>query len=351
VRRVVPAAEFAAALADELAIRDLRGDALETLYLGGGTPSKLGGEGVARVIDAIRARYTLSGDAEVTVEANPEDVNTATVRAWRAAGVNRVSLGAQSFDDKVLAWMHRTHDAATIAAAVRAVRDEGIDNLSLDLIFALPSALGRDWERDVSAALALSADHVSVYGLTVEHATPLGRWTARGAVKETPEDAWASEFMVARDMLGAAGFEHYEVSNYARPGRRSRHNSAYWQDRAYIGVGPSAHGFDGASRRWNEPAYARWLERIGSGADPMAGTERLSDSERWAERVYVGLRTDEGLDLDALTAGEQAAVQRWIEAGWARVAVRHDSRKLVLTPDGWMRLDALAAALTSLRSH
>ncbi len=351
VRRVVPVDDFVDGITRELEIRALGGsggDSLATLYLGGGTPSKLGPGGIARVLDAVRARFGVARDAEVTIEANPEDVTEDAARAWASAGVNRLSLGAQSFDARVLSWMHRTHSAADTARAVDAARSAGIEGLSLDLIFALPDALERDWDRDLRAAIALAPDHVSAYGLTVEPLTPLGRWTARGTEHEAPEERWSDEFHRAHELLGEAGYAHYEVSNYAREEKRARHNEAYWLDRAYIGVGPSAHGFDGANRRWNEPAYAAWHARVTKGEDPIGGSETLSDEQRASERIYLGLRTDRGLLMDER---DGSIVDQWTRAGWATVTERHDSRTIHLTPAGWARLDALATALTFFRSR
>ena len=318
---------------------------VDTIYLGGGTPSRLGGTGVARAIALVQRHFPLARGGELTVEANPEDVDATAVDAWVAAGVNRLSLGSQSFDDRVLAWMHRTHDASAIDRAVGAARAGGLRNLSLDLIFALPSELERDLERDVHRLVALEPDHVSLYGLTVESATPLGRWVARGDANERPEDGYEAEFLAAHALLTAAGLEHYEVSNYALPGRRSRHNSAYWTGVPYVGLGPAAHGFDGSVRRWNARAYSAWRDLAMAGADPREGEETLTDANRSAESVYLGLRSDRGLRLDA---GERDVVAPWEVAGWVTVG---DDGRLRCTPLGWLRLDALAASLTHSRSR
>jgi oxygen-independent coproporphyrinogen-3 oxidase len=346
VRRVVPADEYTTALAREL---DLRfGDAgpwpVDTLYFGGGTPSRLGGEGVRRLVDAIRRRIELAPDAEVTLEANPEDVSVDAARAWRDAGINRLSIGAQSFDDRVLSWMHRTHDAAAIGRAVEHARAAGIDNLSLDLIFALPRNLARSWETDVSQRLALDPSHVSLYGLTVEPHTPLGRSHSRGDMTESPEENYEAEFLYAHDALTAAGYDHYEVSNFGKRGRHSRHNSAYWTSAGYAGLGPSAHEFDGATRRWNVAPYAEWVRRVSSDEDPLDEREELTDANRTAEAVYLGLRTQRGLETQTSDA---ARIAPWIAAGWATLG---PAGHLVLTPHGWLRLDALAADLTLVRS-
>ena len=347
VRREVPVDEYLSALDAELSVRfdSATPTEVDTIYLGGGTPSRLGGAGVARAIALVERHFPLAHGGELTVEANPEDVDPAAVEAWGAAGVNRLSLGSQSFDDRALAWMHRTHDAATIERAVATARAGGIRNLSLDLIFALPVELGRDLESDVRRLCALAPDHVSLYGLTVEEATPLGRWVARGDAVERPEEGYETEFLAAHALLTTAGLEHYEVSNYAKPGRRARHNSAYWSGAAYVGLGPAAHGFDGDVRRWNARAYAAWRDLAVAGTDPLEGQERLTEANRTAESVYLALRSDRGLEL---LPGEHEVVAPWSVAGW--VTVGSDDR-LRCTPLGWLRLDALAAALTHSRSR
>lgn len=344
--------KYVESLVEEVRARAIRiaPDLLKTLYLGGGTPSLLGPAGIANL---LRRFGTESGvgdlstvlwkNTEVTLEANPEDVSTAAVRAWRMAGVNRVSLGVQSFDSRVLAWMHRGHDAEGTAEAMRVLRGEGIEDLSVDLIAGVPEAMGRDWERDLELALALEPTHLSVYSLTVEPHTPLGRWAARGEVREAPEERHAAEFLRAHDRLTGAGFEHYEVSNYSRPSRRARHNSAYWTRVPYLGLGPSAHGFDGEVRRWNLSAYAAWSGAVGH--DPVGGSERLGPAERAAEEVYLGLRTADGLSVHQ---NDITTVTSWMNQGWA---VLEPAGRLRLTPEGWLRLDALAAALTSARSR
>lgn len=346
VRAQVPTDEFVNALEREWISRhrDSEFD-LETLYFGGGTPSKLGGDGIARLLETVRRRSTFRDGAEITIEVNPEDVSTDSVRAWRGAGVNRLSLGVQSFEDGVLSWMHRTHDAATAKRAIETAQDEGIENVSLDLIFALPPSLDRSWPRDLEQALNLGVPHLSVYGLTVEQHTPLGRWVARSDVSEAAEETFEDEFLRAHEMLTSAGFEHYEVSNYGKPGMLSRHNLAYWKRKPYGGIGPSAHEFDGRARRWNVAPYADWVTRSSHNEDPVAGREELGEEQAVAEEVYLNLRTTSGLSL---FAAERAHVASWVAAGWAAL---DDSSLLRLTAEGWLRLDSLANALTLIRSR
>ena len=346
VRRVVPVDAYTQALARELELRfDEGGEwTADTLYFGGGTPSRLGGEGIARLLDEIRRRIELSADAEVTIEANPEDIDSESIRRWRKAGVNRLSIGAQSFHDNVLVWMHRTHDSTAITRAVETARAGGIENLSLDLIFALPEGIERSWQRDIERMLALDPPHVSLYGLTVEPRTPLGRWHGRGQVIESPDERYEAEFLFAHEALTSVGFQHYEVSNFGKPEHHSRHNTAYWEGVPYAGLGPSAHEFDGVSRRWNIAPYAEWITRLSGNADPVEASEELTAENRMAEDIYLGLRTSRGLVLfDAETARTEA----WVDAGWAKRCI---DNRIVLTPHGWLRLDALATDLTHVRS-
>lgn len=309
------------------------------MYVGGGTPSKLGALGIRQLFDELTAAgVRLAPGAEFTIEANPEDITPAAAAAWLQAGVNRLSIGIQSFSPEVLAWMHRTHSADEAAAAVATARAAGFDDISLDLIYALPERLNRDWGADLSRALDLAPEHLSLYGLTVEPHTPLGRWTARGAEVAVADTQAADQFLYAHERLSKAGFEHYEVSNYSLPGRRSRHNSSYWKRVPYLGLGPSAHSFDGSSRRWNVSALAEWERELQAGNDPVGGTEELDSSQIAAELMYLGLRSDAGVELSGPNADRAA---RWVREGWA---VQRGSRTQ-LTPEGWLRLDALVGSL------
>jgi oxygen-independent coproporphyrinogen-3 oxidase len=350
VRATTPVDEYVTALRAELdGLRPELADAkLDTVYLGGGTPSRLGGVGIGDVLASVRDRARISDSPEITIEANPDDVNDMAVAHWVAAGVNRVSLGSQSFDDAALKWMHRTHDSSQIRRAVDTLRRGGIENISLDLIFALPAHLGRSWESDLVRALDLQPAHVSLYGLTVEARTPIARWADRGVTVQGTDENYEAEFLSAHAMMTAAGYDHYEVSNFARPGMNSRHNSAYWTGAAYLGVGPSAHSFDGAVRRWNVSAYSEWIRRLGAGETVIAGDESLNDENRVAEEVYLGLRTRRGLEISQEEVGR---VQTWAAAGWASIDASPTNPRVRLTPTGWLRLDSLAADLASHRER
>jgi oxygen-independent coproporphyrinogen-3 oxidase len=347
VRKRTPAREYVEAVLRELEVVGAAEGGLDTLYLGGGTPSLLPPDAIHQLLDAIREKLRIPlsefrTDLEVTLEANPEDVTPETAQAWRAAGVNRVSLGAQSFDDRVLRWMHRSHDAVRIAAAVRALRRAGIANVSLDLIFALPAELDRDWARDLDSAIALEPSHLSLYGLTVEQRTPLARWISRGATTAPDDERYAAEYLFAHGRLAAYGYHFYEVSNAARDGGRSRHNSAYWSGRPYLGLGPAAHSFDGLARRWNLAAWEAYRRALATGRSAVESEEVLTDEQRELERVYLSLRTDEGLVLSGPCRPLRPPTARWVAAGWVQVR----EARIVCTPEGWLRLDALVRDLT-----
>jgi len=350
VRSTTPVAEYVSALRREMhGLADkLEGARLETLYLGGGTPSRLGAAGIADVIAAVRDYAVIASNAEVTIEANPDDVHRIAARNWAMAGVNRVSLGGQTFDDGALEWMHRTHNGAQIGEAMQVLKKEGITNVSLDLIFALPSHLNRSWHDDLAKAIDLYPSHLSLYGLTVEEKTPLAHWAKRGATVQGSEEAYEEEFLAAHSMMNLAAFEHYEVSNFARPGMASRHNSAYWTGEPYLGIGPAAHSYDGVRRSWNVSAYAEWARRLYANEAVIAGEEMLTAENRQAEEVYLGLRTRRGLLINVEEAG---TVRAWEEAGWAVVDDPLENPRVRLTPTGWLRLDSLAANLTSQRSR
>ena len=341
VRREVPSRRYVAALLSQWRRRRVEwsaSDSIATLYLGGGTPSHLAPDALADLIAGITADMPLADGAEVTLEANPDDVTPEAALAWCSAGVNRVSLGVQSHDPRVLEWMHRTHSADQVPEAVATLRQAGVANLSLDLIFALPSALERDWRRDLDLTLALEPEHVSLYGLTVEPATPLGRWTARGEVVPGSDASYAAEYLLAHRRLRDAGYDHYEVSNAARPGHQAVHNRSYWRHADCLGLGPGAHSHRAGRRSWNIREWAAWEQAIVGGEDGTAGVEDLSPAEWRTEELYLGLRTREGLAADRLP---RAAVDAWQEQGWA---VLIDDR-ICLTVDGWLRLDALVAGV------
>ncbi|HET7613445.1 MAG TPA: radical SAM family heme chaperone HemW [Gemmatimonadaceae bacterium] len=348
VRSATPVDEYLGGLRAELdsVAHLVAGRTFETVYFGGGTPSRLGAGGIRAALAAVRDHAFIARNAEITLEANPDDISDTSAAEFHRAGINRVSLGAQSFDDAALKWMHRVHDSTQIGMSVQSLRSAGIDNISLDLIFSLPPQIGRSWEYDLARAVDLEPTHISLYGLTVEPKTPIYRWASRGVIVQGTEETYEREFLTAHDMMTAAGFDHYEVSNFARPGMSSRHNSAYWTAEPYVGIGPSAHSFDGSTRRWNVPAYSAWIRRLASGGSAIEGAESLTAENRSFEEVYLGLRTRHGL---AISAEEMNRVRSWESAGWAVVDDPLENPRVRLTPTGWLRLDSLASDLASRR--
>ncbi len=340
VRKQVPSSQFAKAAVAEW--RRWLGapwwadqGPMETIYFGGGTPSLLDPAAIGAVIQAIRQDRSIAGTAEITLEANPEDVSPERAAAWAGHGVNRVSLGVQSFAPAVLEWMHRTHGPERPAAAITTLRRAGIANVSIDLIYAVPRALRRSWRDDLDRGLALEPSHLSLYGLTVEDRTPLGRWVARGEAVPTEEAPAADEYLEAHEALIGAGYGHYEVSNAGKPGLESRHNWAYWRRATYLGLGPSAHSAEGRRRWWNVRDWEGYRRAVEAGGG-VAGEEALDDRQVRLEGRYLGLRTTEGLSASSLPDG---VADQWVSAGWAG----RDGSRVVLTVEGWLRLDALVS--------
>ncbi len=344
VRKTVPSDEFERAIRLEWAgwlshPAWNESPGLETIYFGGGTPSHLDPSVIAALLDQFRRDRQVANDAEVTLEVNPEDVTGERASDWLRGGVNRFSVGAQSFSPAALQWMHRTHSSSQIAGALGTLRSAGAANISLDLIYGLPQAIERDWPADLEEALGLEPDHLSLYALTVEPKTPLARWTARGETSLSPDERVAEEYLTAHARLVAAGYEHYEVSNAARPGRRSRHNAAYWSRRPYLGLGPSAHSGFGATRSWNVREWEEYRRQLAGGSSVTAGSEQLDGDQIELEEIYLGLRSDHGCLASRVEPGR---LEIWTGEGWAWL----DGDRVRLTPEGWLRLDALVASLT-----
>jgi oxygen-independent coproporphyrinogen-3 oxidase len=333
----------------ELALRERAGQfiapvRLDTIYVGGGTPSMLGTGAMERLAGVLREFATWDpATVEWTAEANPESFTPDLAADWAGAGINRLSLGAQSFDENVLRWMGRMHGADGPGRALHAARDAGLDNISIDLIFALPHRLERDWNADLQRAVDLDPTHVSLYGLTAEPATPLGRWVREGREVMTDEDTYAREYRRAVEVLSGAGYEHYEVSNFTRPGRDSRHNRAYWRHRPYIGLGPGAHSYLPTVRSWNVRDWAEYRRRLAEGLSAEDGRETLRDEDLSLERVWLGLRTDDGLEIPSLSSRQVEMGRSWVERGLAR----QERETLKLTHAGWLLLDRLAVDLAS----
>ena len=313
---------------------------LATVYLGGGTPSLLSAGQLKAVFDAVHRWFDLTPEAEITLEANPDDLSEDYLASLEGLPVNRISIGIQSFIDSELAFIGRRHDARRAIEAVRRCQAMGYDNLSIDLMMALPGQTMKSFDQSLSQALDLGVQHISAYLLSLEPGVPLHRALQQGRWQEAGEELSTAMYRRLHERLTASGYEHYEVSNFARPGFRSRHNSAYWQGCPYLGLGPSAHSFDGQNRRWNAPDLAAYLR-----GDFQRQSDHPNRTERYNELVMVRLRCLEGIGLDELrqTLGQDlhdaclADAQKWIEAGNMHIK---DGR-LVIDPDSWIVSDEI----------
>ena len=283
------------------------GMGIDTIYLGGGTPSQLTIPQLRQLFININKVYSLpsiqrgaGGEPEITIEVNPDDVTDEFAAALQQLGINRVSMGAQTFNDERLKWLHRRHTSKQVGEAVRRLREAGIQNISIDLMYGFPGETLGDWQHDIDAALALNVEHLSAYCLMIEEGTPLHQMLRQGRITEADEELERQMYEMLIDRLEASGYEHYEISNFARPGYRSRHNSAYWKGIPYIGIGSAAHSYDIATRSWNVSDIQQYIDAIRKGQRPYE-SETLDDDTRYNDTVTVALRTREGLPLATLS--------------------------------------------------
>jgi len=335
------------ALIGEAVLRrcELHGEAVRTLYLGGGTPSQLPLPLLSRLVEGLRGALDLHGVEEFTIEANPDDVTPEWCAALPALGVNRVSMGVQSFEDRILRAIGRRHTSQQVVKAVENLHDVGIGNISLDLIYGLPGQTLDSWAESVDRAITLGPRHVSAYWLTYEPGTRLWRQREQGEVTEVPEDVCIAMYHLLVKRLQEAGFEHYEISNFSLPGYHSRHNSSYWDGTPYLGLGAAAHSYDRNVRRSNPHDLHAYITCIAAGKTACI-EEEMTLWERYDERVMLSLRTAAGMDVECLRQefGDELAehflheVQRHIAAGNIR---REGDSRYVLTTDGILLSDSV----------
>jgi oxygen-independent coproporphyrinogen-3 oxidase len=294
-------AEMVQAINTELSLQKnyLESEPVQTIYFGGGTPSLLTREELEAILNGIYTHFQVAEMPEITLEANPDDLSTAKFRALRESGVNRLSIGIQSFDDTVLQFLNRAHDAASSYRCVEEARNNGFDNISIDLIYSIPGQDDATWLKNIQKALALHPEHISSYSLTIEEKTAFGRWAAQGKLKGVEDEISAGQLELLVESLEQAGYEQYEVSNFARPGFISRHNSSYWREQKYLGVGPSAHSFNGISRQYNIPQNHTYLQSLAAGKLPST-VEMLSREDKINDYLLTRLRTSWGADLKKL---------------------------------------------------
>lgn len=350
VRRKGDADEWLRAIGAEWRLVENEGlfrvsDGLATLYVGGGTPSLLGPEAMSGLAEIVGQERLRGSDLEWTAEANPESFTPDVAEGWARAGVNRVSLGAQTFNPAALRWMGRLHGPDGPQRALDAARGAGIDNVSVDLIFGLPRAVGRSWPEDLDRVLQMDVPHVSLYGLTVEGGTALGRAVREGREPPVDEEQYGEEFLLAAETLTAAGYVHYEVSNFARPGAESRHNAVYWQGHPYLGIGNGAHSYAPPVRRWNARAWERYREAVMEGRSPEESRETVVGEAAKLESIWLGLRSRSGIPTPRGVSKSGDIVAGWLERG---LAIESDGR-LRLTARGWLLLDSLSVDLAENR--
>lgn len=269
---------------------------IETLYFGGGTPSILPVADIDSIMQKIRSKYRLAGNAEVTLEANPDDISSQKLEGWKRTGINRLSVGIQSFLERDLKWMNRAHNAGQALNCLSEIKKAGFENYTIDLIFGIPDLTDEEWDRNIMTVLDAGVPHISCYALTVEPKTALDKMIRLGKKQNVNQENQARQFEILMKRMWEAGYEHYETSNFALPGFRSRHNSSYWQQKTYLGIGPSAHSYDGVSRFWNIANNPLYIKAIVE-QRPFFEKEQLTASQVFNEYIMTSLRTMEGMDL------------------------------------------------------
>ncbi len=277
----------------------LHGESIETVYFGGGTPSLLTVEETGLLFHAIFQHFQITPGAEISFECNPEDLTGSKLAGLHKLGINRLSIGIQSFHDEQLKFLHRSHDKKTAVETFYRARHAGFDNINIDLIYGLPASGHEPWEENLKQAVKMSPEHISAYCLTIEPKTVFGNWISKGKLILPDEDFAARQLEMTMELLDAAGYDHYEISNFARPGFYARHNTAYWLHKKYLGIGPGAHSFDGRSRQFNIRNNHKYLRAIKKETVPCE-KEILSVKDKANEFLMTGLRTKWGCDLNKL---------------------------------------------------
>jgi len=337
----------------ELQQNYLSSKAIDTIYFGGGTPSLLPADELNALINTIEKHFSVSANAEITLEANPDDLTSQKLQELKSIGVNRLSIGIQSFHNEFLTFLHRAHNASTAIQCVDAARKAGFENISIDLIYGMPNESETIWLKDIEQAIALSPEHISCYSLTIEEKTVFGRWAASGKLSPAADEVAARHLELLMERLTKAGYEHYEISNFARPGFYSRHNTSYWQQHQYLGIGPSAHSYNGVSRQFNISNNHLYIKSLQQGVVPFE-KEVLSREDLINEYLLTSLRTHWGANV--LTLKEHYAydvlaedgeyIQSLLEQHLAILKGEH----LVLTNKGKLLADKISSDLFILPS-
>lgn len=332
----------------EIALRKdyLSDQTIGTIYFGGGTPSLLSGDEIKRLLDKVYEQFDVLPDAEITLEANPDDLTREKIRELKSSPVNRLSIGIQSFRDDDLKWMNRAHTSTEADYAVKCAQDHGFENITIDLIYSIPGMTDAAWKQNLLMAFDLQVQHISAYGLTIEPRTFFGHQQKKGQLTEMEQERSGGQFLLMLDEMDAHGFEQYEVSNFCKSGFESKHNSSYWKGNHYIGYGPSAHSFDGNSRQWNVSNNSIYIKELAAGKLPYE-KEELSQTMRLNEYIMTGLRTKWGIDLRRITTEYSFDFQK--EYADMIADLSHDGRLIlendliILTRKGLLTADRIAS--------
>jgi oxygen-independent coproporphyrinogen III oxidase len=327
---------------------------LDTIYLGGGTPSLVPIELLDSLFNAIRTQFQIVDGAEISIETNPDDINPTSLSAWKALGINRLSIGIQSFVDADLQWMNRAHHAQQAIDSIRLAKQAGFDNLTIDLIYGTPTLSDEAWKANVDLAIAAGISHLSCYALTVEPKTGLEKMIEKKQIEAVDPEKQARHFSLLMQWMEDAGFEHYEISNFALPGHRSKHNSSYWSGASYLGIGPSAHSFNGTSRQWNLANNSLYIQSLNKETLPFE-LETLTAEQQLNEYIMTALRTMEGLNLNRVSDlwGQEKTAQILLES--KKYIARGDAylkdHALILTKAGRLLADGIASDLFFLSAE
>jgi len=338
------------ALRHELFLRKnyLGNQAIETIYFGGGTPSLLSANELQVLLGEIVDQFDVSSNAEITIEANPDDLNPQRVKELRQTLINRFSIGIQSFFEEDLRWMNRAHSAIEAQSSIKRVQDAGFENITADLIYGYPLLSNPKWEHNIQELIQLHIPHISSYAMTVEPATALSTFIKKGEQKAMDEGQSAAQFLILMEQLKEAGFEHYEISNFAKPGSYSKHNSNYWEGVSYLGIGPSAHSFNGESRQWNISNNAKYIDQIQHGKIPSE-IEVLTKENRINEYIMTSLRTSKGMDLnkikDQFGSDYANEIKNNLEPLTEKNWILMNEELITLTTDGKLFADHIASEL------
>ncbi len=322
-------------------------DTIDTIYFGGGTPSLLDRDELSTILINVTTNFDIAANAEVTLEANPDDITAERAEDWLKAGINRLSIGIQSFEDGDLIWMNRAHNAFQAEASIRHIRDAGFSNFSIDLIYGTPTLSDDQWQRNVENAIGMDVPHISSYALTVETSTPLAHLIKTNQLAPVSTAHQATQFELLMRWVEAAGYEHYEISNFARPGFRSRHNSAYWDGSTYLGLGPSAHSYNGKERQWNVSNNALYIKAIESGQVPFE-KEVLTKDQQLNEYIMTALRRQEGISINYVRERFNGSTETILRSSLKYIdqgLMMNEEEHLVLTKKGKLFADGIAAGM------